>query len=66
MRCMTWAGNTAAICKPCSAWSSRDIRALLRAQLGRLNMQEMQGHFALFGRQDMLDELLAEIANDNA
>jgi hypothetical protein len=43
-----------------------DIRALLRAQRGRLNMQEVQGYFALFDRQEMLDELLAEIANDEA
>ncbi|MGB5851339.1 MAG: hypothetical protein WBG85_03490 [Rhodanobacter sp.] len=43
-----------------------DIRALLRAQRGRLNMQEVQGYFALFDRQEMLDELLAEIANDKA
>lgn len=43
-----------------------DIRGLLRAQRGRLNMQEVQGYFALFDRQEMLDELLAEIANDKA
>lgn len=43
-----------------------DIRALLRAQRGRLNMQEVQEYFALFDRQEMLDELLAEIANDKA
>jgi len=43
-----------------------DIRALLRAQRGRLNMGEVQEYFALFERQDMLDELLAEIANDPA
>jgi hypothetical protein len=43
-----------------------DIRALLRAQRGRLNMQEVQEYFALFDRQEMLDELLAEIANDEA
>jgi hypothetical protein len=51
MRCTTSAANTVAICKPCPAWSSRDIRALLRAQRGRLNMQEVQGYFALFDRQ---------------
>ena len=66
MRCMRWVANTAAICKPCPAWSSRDIRALLRAQRGRLNMQGVQGSFALVDRKEMLDELLAEIANDNA
>lgn len=43
-----------------------DIRALLRAQRGRLNMQEVQEYFALFDRQEMLDELLTEIANDEA
>jgi hypothetical protein len=41
-----------------------DIRALLRAQRGRLNMQEVREYFALFDRKEMLDELLAEIAND--
>lgn len=43
-----------------------DVRALLRAQRGRLNMGEVQEYFALFDRQEMLDELLAEIANDPA
>ena len=43
-----------------------DIRALLRAQHGRLNMAEVQEYFALFDRKEMLDELLAEIANDKA
>ena len=66
MRCMRSAANTGATCKPCPAWSSRDIRALLRAQRGRLNMQEVQEYFALFDREGMLDELLAEIAGDNA
>jgi hypothetical protein len=37
-----------------------DIRALLRAQQGRLNMQEVRGYFALFDRQELLDALLAE------
>jgi hypothetical protein len=41
-----------------------DIRALLRAQRGRLNMQEVQEYFALFDRKEMLDELLAEIAKE--
>ena len=41
-----------------------DIRALLRAQRGRLNMTEIQEYFALFDRKEMLDEILAEIAND--
>ncbi len=43
-----------------------DIRALLRAQHGRINMQEVQEYFALFDRKEMLDELLAEIANEKA
>ncbi len=43
-----------------------DIRALLRAQRGRLSMVEMQEYFALFDRKEMLDELLAEIANEKA
>jgi hypothetical protein len=41
-----------------------DIRALLRVQRGRLNMEEVREYFALFDRQEILDELLAEIAND--
>ena len=41
-----------------------DIRALLRAQRGRLNMTEVQEYFLLFERKEMLDELLAEITND--
>jgi hypothetical protein len=43
-----------------------DIRALLRAQRGRLSMVEVQEYFALFDRKEMLDELLAEIANKKA
>ena len=43
-----------------------DIRGLLRAQAGRLNMAEVREYFALFDRKEMLDELLAEIANDKA
>lgn len=41
-----------------------DIRALLRAQHGRLNVAEVREYFTLFDRQEMLDELLAEITND--
>lgn len=41
-----------------------DIRALLRAQRGRLNMAEVREYFALFERPELLDELLAEIADD--
>jgi len=38
----------------------------LRAQRGRLNMQEVQGYSTLFDRQETLDELFAEIANVKA
>jgi hypothetical protein len=41
-----------------------DIRALLRAQRGRLDMRVLQEYFALFNRQEMPDELLAEIAKE--
>ena len=41
-----------------------DIRALLRAQRGRLSMPEVREYFALFDRTEMLDELLAEIAHE--
>jgi hypothetical protein len=40
-----------------------DIRALLRAQRGRLNMAEVHEYFALFDRTELLDELLAQIAD---
>jgi hypothetical protein len=50
---------------PSRARDLDDIRALLRAQRGRLNMTEIQEYFSLFEREEMLDELLAEIANDN-
>lgn len=40
-----------------------DIRALLRAQRGRLNMQEVREYFALFERSELLDELLDEISD---
>ena len=38
-----------------------DIRALLRANLASLNMTEVQGYFALFEREALLDEILREI-----
>lgn len=38
-----------------------DIRALLRAQRARLDLDEVAGFFALFDRKELLDELLAEI-----
>lgn len=40
-----------------------DILALLRSQRGRLNMEEVRGYFSLFGRPELLDEWLAEIAD---
>jgi hypothetical protein len=40
-----------------------DIRALLRAQRGRLNMDEVREYFAMFDRVEMLDGLLDEIAD---
>ena len=43
-----------------------DIRALLRVQRGRLNMREVREYFALFERLEMLDELLAEIADSGS
>ena len=41
-----------------------DIRALLRAQHGRLNMPEVREYFAMFDRAEMLDGLLDEIADE--
>lgn len=41
-----------------------DVRALLRAQRGKLNMAEVREYFALFERTELLDELLAQISND--
>ena len=49
---------------PSRARDLDDIRALLRAQHGRLNMREVQEYFALFDRKEMLDELLAEITKE--
>ncbi len=37
-----------------------DIRALLRANRGRLDTAEMRGYFRLFDREALLDELLRE------
>lgn len=39
-----------------------DIRALLRVQRGRLNMDEVREYFAMFEREEMLDGLLHEVA----
>lgn len=38
-----------------------DIRALLRANRAALNMEQVQGYFALFEREALLDEILREI-----
>ncbi|MCP1374416.1 nucleotidyltransferase family protein [Dyella lutea] len=43
-----------------------DIRALLRAQRGKLNMAEVREYFALFDRTEWLDELLAQIADESS
>jgi hypothetical protein len=37
-----------------------DIRALLRANRGTLNMDEIREYFRLFDREPLLDELIAE------
>ena len=36
-----------------------DIRGLLRANAGALDMSEVRRYFALFERENLLDELLA-------
>ena len=41
-----------------------DIRALLRAQRAKLDLDEVAGYFALFDRKELLDELLAEIDSE--
>lgn len=38
-----------------------DIRALLRANRGALDMQEVRRYFALFDREPLLDEILADL-----
>lgn len=38
-----------------------DIRALLRANLTKLDMEEVREYFRLFDRMDLLDEFLREI-----
>lgn len=37
-----------------------DIRALLRANAGSVDLEELRQYFQLFDREDLLDELLAE------
>lgn len=39
-----------------------DIRSLLRANRGALNMDEVRSYFGLFGREELLNELMADIA----
>jgi hypothetical protein len=41
-----------------------DIRALLRAQPGKLNMVELRKYFALFDRTELLDELFVQTADE--
>ena len=41
-----------------------DIRALLQAQRGKLNMAEVREYFTLFDRAEWLDELLVQIAKE--
>lgn len=50
---------------PSRARDLQDIRDLLCAQGNQLNMSEVREYFAMFGRVEMLDELLAEIADDS-
>ncbi len=42
-----------------------DIRALLSARNGQLDMQEIREYFALFDRMQWLDELIAENTDDS-
>lgn len=51
---------------PSRARDRDDIRALLRARQGRLNMDEVRDYFVLFDRLDLLDELLAQADADEA
>jgi hypothetical protein len=38
-----------------------DIRSLLRVNKHSLNMMEVKGYFALFGREALLDEIIADL-----
>ncbi len=40
------------------------VCALLRAQRGKPNMAEVREYFALFNRTELLDDLLAQIADE--
>lgn len=46
---------------PTRARDVDDIRALLRANRTALNMPEVRSYFSLFGKEALLDEILAEI-----
>lgn len=50
---------------PARATDREDILALLRAHRGGLNMDEVRSYFTLFDRRKLLDEWLADIANEN-
>jgi hypothetical protein len=41
-----------------------DIEELFRANLGDLDLERIRRYYALFDRQDELDELLQKITND--
>ena len=49
---------------PSRARDLDDIRALLRAQRGKLDMREVEEYFMLFDRKELLDELLTQINAD--
>jgi hypothetical protein len=42
--------------------NAEDVRALLRANQGAMNMTEVREYFRLFGREDALDQWLQELA----
>ena len=54
----------AVVNNPARARDLEDIRALLRTQRDRLNMQEVREYFLMFNRTEMLDELLADLDAD--
>lgn len=51
---------------PSRAWDLDDIRSLLREHHGAINMAEVREYFALFDRQELLDELLAQATQPGA
>jgi hypothetical protein len=50
---------------PSRATDQEDILALLRFHRGQLNMDKVRSYFTLFDREKLLDEWLADIANEN-